>query len=741
MRALNRKLLRDLWRIKGQALAIALVIGTGVAIFVMSLGVLDSLVETRAAYYERYRFADVFATVKRAPERLAARIGRIPGVKAVATRIVRDVTLDVAGLEEPATGRLVSIPERGRLLLNDLAIRQGRTLAPGRPDEALISEAFAEAHGLGPGDRLSAIINGHKRRLMIVGVALSPEYVYSIAPGALMPDDKRFGILWMGREALEAAFDLDGAFNDVAVALLPGASAPDVIDQLDDVLEPYGGLGAYERADQVSNWFLSGEIDQLKTMTSVLPTIFLAAAAFLLHMVVSRLVATEREQIGLLKAFGYRNGAVGYHYVKLVLAMVSLGVVLGFFSGAWLGRNITELYTQFYRFPFLYYRPSPGTFAAAALVSAAAAMAGTAGAIRGAVTLPPAQAMVPPAPTMYRRGLLTRLRLTGFLDQPTLMILRHVGRWPVRAGLTATGIALAVSVLVLSSHWIDAIEHMVEVQFFRAQHQDVTVTLTEAQSRRALREIERLPGVLAAEPYRAVPVRLRLGHRERREAIRGVLAHADLDLVLDVNDTVVRVPPQGLVLSTKLAELLGAEVGDLVTVEVMEGRRPVRRVRVADVFERGRVRDLSGHPRLHGSGGAQPLDAGGPDHLGRASLDRPQSRGRALPRAQGYPRGGLGDAAVGGGGNLPRDPGGDPDFHHHLLRRLRLPARGRRGLQQQPHRAQRAGPGAGEPQGDGLHPSGGLLHPARRAGSAHLCGLAPGVFVRLRLGLADLPRF
>ena len=585
MRVLDRKLLRDLWRIKGLVLAIALVIGAGVATFVMWMGTLESLDQTRAAYYERHRFADVFAVVKRAPARIAGRIALIPGVKTVDARIVKDVTLDIPGLEEPATGRLISIPERGPQRLNAIAIRSGRSVAPGRPDDVVIGEAFAEAHGFAPGDHFFATINGRKRRLNIVGIALSPEYVYSLAPGALLPDDTRFGVLWMGREALAAAFDLEGAFNDVSLTLLRNANLTEVIARLDDLLEPYGGTGAFDRGDQVSDWFLSGEIEMLGMMAKVMPAIFLAVSAFLLNMVVSRLIATERAEIGLLKAFGYGNGAIAGHYVKLVLAMAGFGILVGFAVGAWLGRDITALYTKFYRFPFLFYRPSAGVFVTAALVTMAAAVVGTAGAIRGAVALPPAEAMAPPPPPQYRRGQFGRLRLAAFLDQPSVMILRHISRWPLRAALTTTGIALAVAVLLSSLFWLDAIDHLLEVNFVRAQHQNVTVGLVEPQPRRALWELAHLPGVIAAESYRAVPARLRFGHRERRAAITGVSPDDRLNLVLDVGDRAVRVPPDGLVLSTTLAELLGVRRGDVVTVEIMEGRRPVRRIRVAELFE------------------------------------------------------------------------------------------------------------------------------------------------------------
>ena len=583
MRALNRKLLRDLWRLRGQVLAIALVIASGVAVLVMSLTALEALQGTAEAYYERYRFAQVFASVKRAPERLASRIAALPGVQAVETRIVELAILDIEGFAEPVIGTLASIPERGEPQLNRLALRQGRFVAPGRPDEVVISESFSEGHGLGPGDHLHAIMNGHKRRLDVVGVALSPEYVYSIGPGALMPDDQRFGVLWMGEEALAAAYDLDGAFNDVALSLLRGAASEDVIDRLDLLLARYGGIGAFDRKDQVSNWFVKNELDQLKNLATILPTIFLSVAAFLTNMVLNRLIAIERSEIGLVKAFGYSSLEIGWHYMKLVMAIAGLGIVIGWGVGSWLGSFMTEIYAEQYRFPFIYYRPGPAAYAIAALVSLGTALLGTWGAVRRAVALPPAEAMRPPAPPLYRRARAGSLGRS--LDQPTRMIFRQLVRWPVRSAMTSLGIALAIAVLIVSLHWLDSIEHMVRVYFFDAQHQDVTVALVEPQSSEVTRAFARLPGVLAVEPGRQLSVRFRNGQREKRESISGLPRDAWMQPAYDARGEAVPIPPEGLVLSKKLAEILAVGRGDSVTVEVLEGRRPVREVPVAGVVE------------------------------------------------------------------------------------------------------------------------------------------------------------
>lgn len=578
--ALDRKLLRDLWHLRGQALAIALVIASAAAMTVMAFSMRESLQQTQETYYDRYRFADVFAHVKRAPWPLVERIAEIPGVARVQPRIVAGVTLDVTGLAEPAVGRLISVPDRPTAILNDLHLRQGRYVEPTGRGEVLVGEAFAEANKFGPGDTLRAVLNGRYQELRITGVVLSPEFVYQLPEGEIFPDDRRYGVFWMPYTELAAAFDMQGAFNDVSLTLMPGARAEEVIARLDRLLEPYGGLGAYPRADQVSHRFLSDEIKQLRMTGLIMPSIFLAVASFLLNIVMSRLVGTQREQIAALKAFGYTRGEVAAHYLKFVLVLVVVGVVLGTGLGAWLGRHLTVMYTKFYRFPVLqfvlYGRVVVGAFAACA----GAAVLGTLAAVWRAARLPPAEAMRPEPPADYRPTVLERLGLQRLISQPARMILRNLERRPVRALLSAVGMALAACILVLGSFSADALDYMMEFQFDAAQRQDMTVSFVEPAADRAARDLGHLPGVVACEPFRSVGVRLRAGPRSRRMAIMGLEPEGRLYRLLDADWRPVRLPPDGLVISEKLASLLDVGVGDRLTVEVLEGERPVREVPV-----------------------------------------------------------------------------------------------------------------------------------------------------------------
>lgn len=585
MRSLQRKLLRDLWHVKGQAIAIALVIGAGVAMFVMYISTFHSLRLTQTAYYERYRFADVFVGLKRAPLSLRDQVAGVSGVARVDARVVVDVTLDVPDLSEPATGRLISVPVPREPMLNDIFLRRGRYLAPGRSDEVLVSEAFALKRGIDPGDRIGAVINGRRRELQVVGIALSPEYVYSIRPGELMPDDARFGIFWMERRALASAFNMEGGFNNLALRLLTGASEDEVIARLDRVLGVYGGLGAIPRELQTSNWYVSNEIAQLQGVGMVLPMVFLAVAAFLLNVVLTRIVSVQREQIAALKALGYTNVELAAHYAGWGLVIAIVGAVVGTMAGAWLGSGMTELYNTFFRFPILSYQLLPRVVLGAAAVSLVAALLGTIGAVRRAVTLPPAEAMRPEPPARYRESWLERAGFKRWISQPVRMVLRNIGRHPVRATTSVVGMAMSVSIMVLGTFFTDSVNELMNVQFFVAQRQDLTINFVEPVSGGAIHEIGALPGVTYAEPLRAVPARLRSGHRSRQTAIMGLTAEPRLNRIIDVNAGVVQLPPDGLVLSSTLAEVLGVTAGDTVTIEVLEGRRPTFSAAVSGLVE------------------------------------------------------------------------------------------------------------------------------------------------------------
>ncbi|MDD3327177.1 MAG: FtsX-like permease family protein [Zoogloea sp.] len=583
MRALDRKLWRDLWHMRGQAVAIALVVMCGVATHVMFLSTLNALRETQQGYYREYRFADVFVSLKRAPEALRERIAALPGVARADSRVVAPLRVDMPDFGEPVNALMVSLPAPGGL--NALHLREGRLPAPERADEVVVSTPFAEAHGLHPGGRFHVILNGRRQALTLVGTALSPEFIQQMRPGSAFPDSKRYGVMWMERRALGQAYDLEGAFNDLAIGLAPGASAPEVMAGVDGLLERYGGLGAYARKDQRSHRFLSEELQQLGTLARLFPAMFLAVAAYLLNVVIGRLVTMQREQVATLKAFGYGNGAILAHYLKLVAAIASAGIVAGIGLGYWLGGLLAGLYMDFYHFPWLRYTLEPLVVVQGAGVSLLAAVVGAWAAVVRVARLQPAQAMRPEPPARYRETLPERLGLKRWMSQPTRMIVRNVARRPLKSALAVVGIALGCGIILTGLFQRDTVGYMINVQFGMSQREDLSLSFTDPTAWRARFDLAALPGIQRVEVFRAVPVRLKSGHLEYRTSIRGLESGGELQRLLDADLRPVALPAEGLLLTDHLGKLLGVKAGDGLTVEVLDGARPRREVVVAGLVK------------------------------------------------------------------------------------------------------------------------------------------------------------
>ena len=580
MKSLDRKLWRDLWKMRGQAIALALVIVSGVSTYVLLISVMDSLNNTMDRFYRDFGFADVFASLKRAPETLKDRISEIPGVNQVETRISANVKLDIKGFLEPVTARLVSVPDIGSPLLNRLYIRTGRMVDPWKDNEVVVSEAFAEAHRFKLGDSFGAIISGKWKTLVIVGIALSPEFVLQTRPGAISPDYKRYAILWMGKNALSTAYDMKGAFNDVALTISDDARLNDVLIQLDSIIDRYGGLGSYGRKDQISHRFLSEEFKQLQRSAEIFPSIFIAVAAFLLNVVISRTISLQREQIATLKAFGYSNRVIGSHYIKMVLFIVLIGIAGGLAVGVWLGKGLGKIYMEFYRFPYLIYELKPSVVITASIITIGAALAGTIHSVWKAAILPPAEAMQPEPPARYRKTIIERIGLGPLLSQPTRIIIRNIGRRPVKSLLTITGISLSCAIMIAGTFSRDAVDFMINVQFKLSQKEDMTVTFVEPTSRKAVYELKGIAGIEHAEVFRSVPARLRFGHRSYRTSIQSIEPGNRLHFLLDMNLKPIRLPPDGIVITDYLGRILSIRTGDILTVEVLEGNRPIRQVPV-----------------------------------------------------------------------------------------------------------------------------------------------------------------
>lgn len=582
---LDRKLLRDLRRLKGQAAAVTVVMACGLAMLIMARSLIASLDGTRAEYYQTHHFAEVFASLKRAPNYLAARIAALPGVATVQTDIAVQVTLDLPALDEPASGLVRSLPDHDAPELNRLFLRRGRWLTPGARGEVLVGEAFADANHLQPGDTLAMLLNGRRQEFRIAGIVLSPEYIFESRPGAALPDNRTYGIFWMPYKEVATAWDLYGAFNRVSLTLEPGARESAVIAGLDALLKPYGGYGAFGRKDHPSHIRVTDEIRVLSILSIGFPAVFLTVAAFMTNSVLTRLLALQREQIAILKAFGFTNRQIVVHYLKFAAVIVVGGTGLGTLGGVALGEKLVRMYTLFFRFPALDFRLDQPAVAIALSVGLGAVIAGVFSAVRRAARLPPAEAMRPEPPASYRPSLLERTGAGRWFGTSFRIAVRNIERRPVQAFFTIAGLALATALLILPNTFKAGIADVLDFQWDVVQRQDINLGLAEPSSGRTLHEFERLPGVIDAEPTRFASVRIHFQGRSRQIALRSLEAGGRHNRAVDTAGREITPPAEGLIVSAKLAEVLGARPGDALIVEALEGKRPVRAVPLVALAE------------------------------------------------------------------------------------------------------------------------------------------------------------
>lgn len=587
MSLLDRKLLRDLRSLKSQALAVALVMACGIAMMIMTRSLILSLESARDDYYRENRFGDVFVRLKRAPESVAQRLAAIPGVAAVQTGIAIQATLDLPGMAEPATALIQSLPERGDLALHRLHLRRGRLLVGSNSHgEILAGEAFTEAHGLRPGDTVPAVIYGRRQTLRIAGIVLSPEFVFEAPPGAALPDHRTYGVFWLPYKELAAAANLDGAFNQVVIRLAPHADEAPIIAAIDHLLAPYGGRGAYGRDTHASHTRVRDEIRVLAGLSVGFPLVFLGVAAFMTHAVMSRQITLQREQIAMLKACGFTNREIGWHYTKFAFIIVAVGCVLGTLGGVFIGHRLVAMYHLFFRFPNLGFILAKGVLVAALLTSSAAALLGVWSAVRAAVRLPPAEAMRPEPPSSYRPALVERWPLARRLPTGLRMALRNIERRPARAALTSLALALATGILIVPSAFRDGVSHVLDFQWDQVQRQAVTVSFVEPAPPRTLHTLAQAPGVLEAEPIRSAAVELHAGNVHRRISLLGMPSRPVLNRVIGSDGHQIELPTSGgLVLSAKLAEVLGVTPGDRLEVRVLDGKQPHLSIPVVDLSE------------------------------------------------------------------------------------------------------------------------------------------------------------
>ena len=587
---LDRKLLRELRASWLLLAAIVSIMAVGVACFVSMGAAYNNLTEAKRRYYRQCRMADFWIDLKKVPLAELDALAELPGVAEIRPRIGFFATVDLEDVEKPLNGLVLSLPDRREPVINDVALERGGYFTDRRENEVIVNETFAARHKLKPGDRIRLLLNNRRQELFIVGTAISSEFVYLLQPGSLAPDPEHFGVFYLKRTYAEDVFDFDGAANQVVGRLDPQVreNPGELLGKAERLLSPYGVFSTTPLADQVSNKFLSLEIEGLKVFAVIMPCIFLAVAAMVLNVLLRRLAEQQRTVVGTLKALGYSDRQVFLHFLKFGLAVGLVGGLVGSVAGYWLAEGLTYMYRQFYEFPELVNRFYPGLLVISLLISLGCAILGSLQGTRAVLRLKPAEAMRPKPPKKGGAVLLERIGwFWSRLSSGWRMVIRGVIRSRMRTIVGVFAAAMGSAVLVNGFMMMDAARYLVDYQFKWILKSDIDLAFKDERSEDALLEAARLPGVDRAEPILNVSCTLINGPYQRKSGITGIAPGARLTVPRDLEAAPIPVPSTGLVMTRKLAEVLHLKQGDMVTILPIKGlrrRREAPVLRISDSF-------------------------------------------------------------------------------------------------------------------------------------------------------------
>lgn len=567
-------LLKNLWReilsFKAQVFSIGIVVGIGIGVYFGFSTTYESLLESRDRFYQSAKLPDLFTRVSKAPNYLLSQIRGIEGTEQVEGRIEQDALISLPKMTEPGVGHFISIPA-GQPELSQLFLVKGRLP---NPNEILVSEGFFNAQTLKLGDSLFATLNGKQKEFSISGVAVSPEHIIAIQPGSPMPDDLHFAVIWIHQSVLESTLDMRASFNSLALTVKPNSSIERIKTEIDDLLSRYGGTNTYSRDKQISAVYVREELKQLSVQAQSIPIIFFLVAAFILNIVISRLVRTQRTQIATLKAVGHRNITISQYYFTLSFLIVLIGALFGILLGVWIGKNMVELYGYYYHFPILVYKFSFSRLFISILFGFGTAFIGTYSSLKKVFRLQPAEAMRPPAPISYANSWLENRGIFQFLKPQMRMVIRGIATSPFRSIMVGLGVSFSIVLLVLGLFWGDSLETLLMGQYGFRQKETGRIQLTREMQNSVVYQIARLPGVIEAEGYRTVPVEIKFNNERETSSIIGYPPNFKLSEVMDEDFNPIPLPTSGLHIGELLANKLGVQIGDQLDLEVLSSKKP-----------------------------------------------------------------------------------------------------------------------------------------------------------------------
>lgn len=586
---LFNKLLRTIWNTRGQFLSLTIVVSLGIMTYICMSNTYYNLQNNMAKFYLECDFADYYFQVASVPQQVVDQIKAIPGVSEAAGRVIKDIPA-IKQDRERATVRVVGYPLPLNKTINRLHMYSGRVFSEQPLNgsmEAVTDAQFAAANKLSPGSTLIVVANGREVPLTVIGTGTTPEFSYPVKDiTTMLNDPSRFGVIMLSQNQAQKLLNSVGQVNSIVIKLAPGSNVYRVKEEVKSILKPYGYQGDYAKKDQSSNAFLRDQLRQLRAETRVIPTIFLIVAVAIQFVMLGRMIKTHRLQIGIMKALGYSDGQIIWHYTSYALLIGLTGTAVGILAGLGLSRYLTNVYLSFYNLPHYANKAYSGAILVAILLGVGVGLVSGWLASRRIVSINPSESMRPEPPTKGRKVVFEQWRwFWNRISSSWKMALRGIGRHPTRFWVTVMGVAFATGLLVVSMFFHDSIGSIEQRAYYTEQNFDLMAKFSSPLDEKTTGLIAKINGVTWAEPIIEIPVRITSNQKSSDIILQGLPSDCRMKVVEGKNGQQLYVPPLGMVVGLKTAEKLNLKVGDLIQVETKLGigSNQVSTVRVAGI--------------------------------------------------------------------------------------------------------------------------------------------------------------
>ena len=577
-----KKLGRDFMGLLAPAIVLSLVMTAGLSSLIMSRSVLKSLLESKKRTYQQLQFADLFIPLVRIPRNALERLKQFDEVQRVECRITADGQVLLPSEKQNIQARFHSLASEGSVL-NVLKIMDGRFPPHSSYTNALLSDAFASAWKIKPGDTVELLLKGRKLKLRVSGLVRSAEYVYQAGSATSIPEDRLFSVWWINERLLEEIMQMRSSCNDILMSLKRGSHWHALQKPMEKILRPFGYTQMIPRDRQISNYFIESELTQLKAMAIFVPGIFLSVTLFLLNITMARVLLTQRESIGTLYAFGLPRIQLLLNTLILGLLCLVPGAILGMFFGWWLAKEVFRIYLEFYRFAYSEFQFDTNSALLSILLCITTGLAGSAFALRGLLSNTPAALLRPNPPAHTRSTRFDSLGVLRHLSLTTRMSLRNLFRRPFQSIVTAAGLAISLALLVFARFERIAISQMIEREFELTQLQTHTFLFSTRLPNSIGNSIRYLlpPGLL--ETHLTLPVILEKGIASRELTLQ--IKRETHQLRGDAPERQRTLTHSGLSLSRSLAEALNVKPGDDVQITTREAIPKSATIRISNLNE------------------------------------------------------------------------------------------------------------------------------------------------------------